>query len=622
MRSIRKKEDLLNLYENLRKEREKQGKFISVCVDTGCLATGSGAVFSALKEEIAKAGLNPEGEGVKKILRGTGSLGFDSENPVVVIYPEKIFYRKVRPGDAKYIVHKTLLNGEIIERLLYKDPETNEPIPYLDDIPFYKHQKRLLLANHGIIDPLSIEEYISIGGYQALLKALTEMEPPQIVEEVKKSKLRGRGGAGFPTGIKWEDAAKRDSDIKYVICNADEGDPGAYMDRSLLEGDPHSVVEGMIIGAYAVGASHGYIYVRREYPKALESATKAIEDAREAGLLGDNILGTGFSFDIEIARGGGAFVAGESTALMASIEGKPAEPHTKYIHATQAGLYSKPTVLNNVETWANVPIIINKGADWYGNIGTEKSKGTKIFSLVGAVKNSGLVEVPIGTTLREVIFDIGGGIASEKKFKAVQTGGPSGGVLPESLLDMPIDFDTLTKAGSMMGSGGMIIMDEHTCMVDVARYYIDFLSKESCGKCTPCREGLRQMLDILTRITQGEATMDDLDLLEELSYVVKDASLCGLGQTAPNPVLSTLKYFRDEYVAHVRDKHCPAGVCAALIEYEIIPEKCTGCLACKVRCPVGAIEGEKGEVHKIDPDKCIRCGICMEVCTFDAVRIK
>ena len=622
MQRLQSKEDLLRLYETLNQARQKAERYISVCTGTGCLANGAGEVLAALKEEIKKEGLNVDVKEGENLLRGTGCHGFCGQGPLVVIYPEKIFYQKVKPTDASKIVQKTLVNGEIVEKLLYKDKNTKKPILHEHDIPYYKGQMRLLMANNGHIDPKSIEDYIAVGGYQALAKALTQMQPGDIVQEVIKSGLRGRGGAGFPTGWKWEDAAKRESRVKYLICNADEGDPGAYMDRSLLEGNPHSVIEGMIIGAYAIGATKGFIYVRAEYPLAVENATKAIQDAKEAGLLGENILGTGFSFEIEIARGGGAFVAGESSALMASIEGKPAEPRTKYIHATQKGIYGKPTVLNNVETWANVPIIINKGADWYAQIGTEGSKGTKIFSLVGDVKDTGLVEVPMGTTLRQVIFDIGGGIANGRKFKAVQTGGPSGGVLPESMLDMPIDFDTLSEAGSMMGSGGMIVMDDHTCMVDVARYYIEFLAGESCGKCTPCREGLRQMLDILTRITQGEATMEDLEVLEELALVVKEASLCGLGQTAPNPVLSTLKYFRDEYIAHIKDKKCPAGVCTSLIHYEIIPEMCTGCYLCKVRCPVDAIEGKPKEIHVIDQEKCIKCGVCMDVCRFDAVKVE
>ena len=617
MKRLASKEELFELYRQLKAKREQEKRYIAVCNGTGCLANRGREVFEAFRRELSSRGLDREGVTV----RATGCHGFCGRGPLVVVYPEKVFYQKVKPEDVPEIVEKTVVNGEIVERLLYKDPASGEAVLHEEDIPFYKKQMRLLLAANGIIDPKSIEDYISIGGYQALAKALTEMEPMQIVEEVIKSGLRGRGGAGFPTGWKWEDAAKQDSPIKFVICNADEGDPGAYMDRSLLEGNPHSVIEGMIIGAYAVGANKGFIYVRKEYPLAVENATIAIQQARELGLLGENILGTDFSFDIEIARGGGAFVCGESSALMASIEGRVGEPRSKYIHATESGLWGRPTVLNNVETWANVPIIINRGADWYASIGTEGSKGTKIFSLVGAVNNTGLVEVPMGITLREVIFDIGGGIPNGRKFKAVQTGGPSGGCLPEELLDLPVDFDSLDEAGSMMGSGGMIVMDETACMVDVARYFVKFLSEESCGKCTPCREGLKQMLDILNRITMGEGTEEDIALLEELGEVMKNASLCGLGKTAANPVLSTIRYFRHEYEEHVRDKKCRAGVCKALISYVIDQEACTGCHVCALKCPVGAISGERKEPHTIDQEKCVKCGICKEVCKFNAVKV-
>ena len=622
MQRLQSKEKLAALQRDLKAARNKTERYISVCTGTGCLANGAGEVLDALKTEIADAGLDVEVKEGAGLIRGTGCHGFCGQGPLVVMFPEKIFYQRVKPKDAAAIVKKTLVGGEVVKRLLYKNKDTGEPILHENEIPYYKNQKRLLMSANGHVDPKSITDYIAMGGYSSMAKALTDMKPAGIIKEVTDAGLRGRGGAGFPTGWKWADAAKYDVKTKYLICNADEGDPGAYMDRALLEGNPHSVIEGMIIGAIAIGATKGYIYVRKEYPLAMENAQKAIDDAVAAGLLGENILGTGFSFEIGIARGGGAFVAGESSALMASIMGQAAEPRTKYIHATQSGLYNKPTVLNNVETWANVSLIIKNGAKWYAGIGTKTSKGTKIFSLVGDVKDTGLAEVPMGTTLREVIFDIGGGIAGDREFKAVQTGGPSGGVLPASMLDMPIDFDTLADAGSMMGSGGMIVMDDHTCMVDIARYYIEFLSRESCGKCTPCREGLRQMLDILTRITEGRADMADLDLLEELSHVVKQASLCGLGQTAPNPVLSTIKYFRPEYEAHILEKRCPAGVCKSLIHYEVIPEACTGCYLCKVRCPVDAIEGKPKQIHKIDQDKCITCGVCMDVCKFDAIKVE
>ncbi|MCD4810342.1 MAG: 4Fe-4S binding protein, partial [Methanosarcinales archaeon] len=478
---------------------------------------------------------------------------------------------------------------------------------------------RLILGNNSKIDPHSIEDYIAIGGYSALAKVLGGMQPMDVVDEIKNSGIRGRGGGGFPTGRKWESTRNAQGDIKYVICNADEGDPGAFMDRSILEGNPHSVLEGMIIGAYAIGSNEGYVYVRNEYPLALKNINLAIKQARETGLLGDNILGSGFNFDLKVNRGGGAFVCGESTALMASLEGKTGEPRAKYIHTSDKGLWDRPSNLNNVETWANIPLIINNGADWYSAIGTESSKGTKVFSLVGKINNTGLVEVPMGMTLREIIFDIGGGIPDGKAFKAVQTGGPSGGCIPESLIDLPVDYDRLTEVGSMMGSGGMIVMDEDTCMVDVARYFINFLMEESCGKCVPCREGLLRMGEILTDITEGRGRMEDLDLIQDLSEVLKDASLCGLGQTAPNPVMSTLKYFRDEYEAHIKDHKCPAGVCTELITYSIDAGNCTGCGLCLKKCPAEAITGETKQPHVLDTGKCIKCGICYDVCKFDAV---
>ncbi len=622
MSRLNSKEELFELQKRLAASRTGEERFVAVCTGTGCLAHGAKEVYAAFEEEISKRGLNAlvkeKGEG--PTVRGTGCHGFCGRGTLVVIYPQKIFYQRVKPEDVPEIVEKTLIKSEIVERLLYTDAQGNQVI-HEEEIPFYSKQKRLLMDMNGKIDPKSIDDYLSIGGYTALAKAIFEMEPDKIIEEVTESGLRGRGGAGFRTGWKWEDAKQYDVPIKYVICNADEGDPGAYMDRSLLEGNPHSVLEGMIIGAYAVGATEGYIYVRKEYPLAVENATLAIEQAREYGLLGKNILGSGFSFDIKIARGGGAFVCGESSALMASIEGRVGEPRSKHIHATESGLWGKPTVLNNVETWANVPLIIKEGAAWYASMGTENSKGTKIFSLVGDVNHTGLVEVPMGMTLREVIFDLGGGIPGGKRFKAVQTGGPSGGCLPESLLDLPVDFDSLDDAGSMMGSGGMIVMDENTCMVDVARYFVKFLTEESCGKCTPCREGLRRMLQILTRITEGEGTEEDIALLEELGEVIGTASLCGLGKSAPNPVLTTIRYFRDEYLEHVREKKCRAGVCKPLVHYEIDKEKCTGCTVCAKRCPVEAISGETKKPHEIDQEKCIKCGICKDVCKFDAVKV-
>jgi NADH:ubiquinone oxidoreductase subunit F (NADH-binding)/ferredoxin len=516
------------------------------------------------------------------------------------------------------ILDETVVGGGIIERLLYVD-EKNRKIEKVEEIPFYKKQKRLIFGDNRKICPTEIRDYIAVGGYSALAKVLQAMSPEKVIEEIKKSGLRGRGGGGFPTGKKWEYCRNAQGEPKYVISNADEGDPGAYMDRSLLEGNPHSVIEGMLIGAYAIGSGEGYIYVRNEYPLAVTNAGIAIEQAEEYGFLGEGILGSGFDFDIRIVRGGGAFVCGESSALMASLEGKVGRPKAKYVHTVEKGLWNKPTNLNNVETWANVPLIIRKGAEWYSRIGTRKSKGTKIFSLVGKINNTGLVEVPMGMTLREIIYDIGGGIPNGKKFKAVQTGGPSGGCLPEKLLDLPVDFEKLTEAGSMMGSGGMIIMDEDTCMVDIARYFLNFLKDESCGKCTPCREGIRQMLEILDRICSGGGKEGDIELLKEISVLVGDASLCALGTTAPNPVLSTIEYFRDEYEAHIKEKKCPGGVCRELIEYYIDADKCTGCGVCKKKCPQNAITGEKKKPHVIDREKCIQCGICRDACKFDAV---
>ena len=535
--------------------------------------------------------------------------------------PEKIMYVQVTPDDVPEIVEESILKKNVIERLLYTNPVSGKKIIHEDEVPFYKRQQRLVFGSNGMIDPTSIEDYLAIGGYSAIVKVLFEMEPEEVIEEIKKSGLRGRGGGGFPTGIKWKTCrnAPSKNGTRYVICNADEGDPGAYMDRSLLEGNPHSIIEGMLIGAYAIGSNQGYVYVRHEYPLAVQNLGIALDQAGEIGLLGKNILGSDFTFDIKISRGGGAFICGESTALMASLEGKIGEPRSKHIHTSVSGLHGKPSNLNNVETWANVPTIINRGAQWYSKIGTEGSKGTKIFSLVGKINNTGLVEVPMGITLREIIYDIGGGIPDGKKFKAVQTGGPSGGCIPESLIDLPVDFDKLKEVGSIMGSGGMIVMDESTCMVDVARYFVKFLTEESCGKCVPCREGLDRMLDILTDITEGNGKPGSIELLEELGSIIKETSLCALGGTAPNPVLSTMKYFGEEYEAHIRNHRCPAGVCKALITFTIDEDQCNGCGKCARSCPQEAISGVKKEPHKIDQALCIKCGLCRDNCKFNAV---
>jgi len=588
-------------------------RFISLGVGTASRAHGAEAVYEALKEEVAKRGMDVP-------VKATGDHGLCGYAPVMVIYPEGVLYHSVKLSDVPDILD-ALERDEVVERLLYSDPLTQETFTYEKDIPFYKKQMRLVMGFMESVEPLSINDYLCYGGFSALAKALFDMEPQAIIQEVISSGLRGRGGAGFRTGWKWEDAVNRPSPIKYIICNGDEGDPGAYMDRCILEGLPFEVLEGMIIGAYAIGAHEGFVYVRKEYPLATQNVQEAIEILRKLGLLGKDILGSGFGFDVQVVGGGGAFVCGESSALIASVEGRVGEPRSKHVHATESGLWGRPTVLNNVETLANVPFIVNKGGEWFSSIGTKESKGTKVFSLAGDIYNTGLVEVPMGITLREVIFDIGGGIPGGKEFKGVQTGGPSGGCLPESQLDLPVDFDTLDAAGSMMGSGGMIVMDENTCMVDVARYFVKFLTEESCGKCVPCREGLKHMLEILNRITQGEGTMEDVDLLDELGYVVAHASLCGLGKSAPNPVLSTLRYFRDEYVEHVKDKKCRAGVCKALVKYEIDAQACTGCHVCFKACPVDAISGESKEVHVIDQGKCIKCGICKDVCKFDAVKV-
>jgi len=605
--------DLKALQKELTKNINPKARWIAICEGTGCRVYGCLDVSKALEQELVKQGISDV-----KIMH-TGCHGFCERGTLMVIHPEGIFYSRVKPEDIAEIVEKTIKNNQVIERLVYEDPQTSKKIPYEKDIPFYKFQKRMLLGQNQKISPTSINDYIAIGGYQALAKVLFEMTSEQVISEVKTAGLRGRGGGGFAAARKWESSRKAQGTPKYIICNADEGDPGAYMDRSVVEGNPHSVIEGMIIGAYAVGSSDGYVYIRHEYPLALHHITEAIKQAHEYGLLGENILGSKFTFDIKISRGGGAFVAGESSALMQSIEGRVAEPRAKYVHMAEHGLYNKPTVLNNVETWANVPLIINMGSAAYGKIGTENSKGTKIFSLVGKINNTGLVEVPMGVTLKQIIYDIGGGIKHGKKFKAVQTGGPSGGVLPADKLDLAVDFDRLTEAGSMMGSGGMIVMDEDNCMVDVAKYFISFLQEESCGKCVPCREGLKRMLEILNKITDGKGEESDMQTLDDLSQLLAEGSLCGLGNTAQNPVLSTIKYFRDEYMAHIRDKKCPAKVCKALIKYQINKDKCTGCYLCFKNCPSNAITGQPKQKHEIHQDKCIKCGICYDVCKFDAV---
>lgn len=589
---------------------------ILICGGTGCLSSHSKDIRTEFELALKEQGMDQE---VKLVM--TGCFGLCEKGPVVVVYPDDVFYSHVQPTDAEEIVKEHVVKGRPVERLLVKDPIDKKKIKNMSELKFYSKQRRIALRNCGNINPLEIDEYIAKDGYMALGKALTEMTPKDVIDEVKKSGLRGRGGGGFPTGLKWEFASKSVDNQKYVICNADEGDPGAFMDRAVLEGDPHSVLEAMAICGYAIGSDQGYIYVRAEYPVAVERLNIAIGQARKYGLLGKNIFGTSFSFDIDLRLGAGAFVCGEETALIASIEGYRGMPRNKPPFPAVKGLWGHPTNVNNVETFANVPVIFLKGADWFKSIGTEKSSGTKVFALGGKIQNTGLLEVPMGTTLREVIFDIGGGIPNKRKFKAVQTGGPSGGCITEKDLNTPIDFDNLINLGSMMGSGGMIVMDEDNCMVDVARFYLDFTVDESCGKCTPCREGTRRMLDILNRICDGEGTLEDLDTLESLGTMIKDTSLCGLGQTAPNPVLSTLKHFRDEYVAHVVDKVCPSGVCKNLTNYVVL-DNCIGCTKCARNCPVDAITGSVKTKHFIDLDKCIRCGACKKACPVNAITSK
>ncbi|DAC72208.1 MAG TPA: NADH-quinone oxidoreductase subunit F [Thermoplasmata archaeon] len=606
-------EDLENHHQNLLSRRDSKKLSIAICSGTGCHAYASEKVVGAFEEQLQKHNLT-----VSVDIKRTGCHGFCEKGPIVVIYPHEFCYCKVTPQDVSEIVTQTIQQGKPVERLLYTDQKTGKKITLETEIPFYKNQTRLIFGNNRKIDPKSIDDYIALGGYAGLAKALSKMTPQQVLDEVKKANLRGRGGGGFPAGKKWETTKNAAEEPKYVIVNCDEGDPGAYMDRSLMEGNPHSVLEGLLIGAYAIGAHEGYVYVRQEYPLAVENTEHAIRQAEEHGLLGKNILGSGFDFNIKVHRGAGAFVSGESSALMSAIEGRVGEPRPKYIHTAVSGLWNKPTCLNNVETWANVPFIINNSAQWFASMGTPNSTGTKIFSLVGNVNNTGLVEVPMGITLREIIYTIGGGIPKGKRLKAVQTGGPSGGCIPEKYLDLTIDFDELYNVGSMMGSGGMIVMDEDTCMVDIARYFVNFLAQESCGKCLPCREGLRQMLRILNDITSGTALEEDMELLEELSEVVQMSALCALGQSAPNPILSTLKYFRDEYEAHLRGE-CPAKVCKALTQYEIDPAKCKGCGLCTKNCSVEAIEGKNKSVHRIKNDMCIKCGNCLDSCKFNAV---
>jgi len=620
MPRITSPDELEDIRKDILSKRDPNKPCIAVCTGTGCIALGAAKVVTAMKEELKKQGLKSEVD-VKVDIRETGCPGFCERGPVIVIYPEEICYLQVKPEDAEEIISKTILGKKVIDRLLYVDPISNEKAVCESDIPFYKNQKRLLIGNNIRLDPKCIEDYLAVGGYSSLVKALTEMKPEDVVRTVKDSNIRGRGGAGFPAGKKWEFTRNSPGKTKYVVVNADEGDPGAFMDRALLEGNPHAVLEGFLIGAYAIGAKEGYIYARQEYPLAVENITLAIQVAEEYGLLGKDILGSGFDFTVKVHRGAGAFVCGEETALLRSLEGKPGEPKARPPYPAVKGLWNKPTNINNVETWANIPLIINKGAEYFSEIGTEKSKGTKIFSLVGKVKNTGLVEVPMGITLRDIIYKIGGGVPGEKKFKAVQTGGPSGGCIPAQFLDMSVDFDELAKVGAIMGSGGMIVMDEDTCMVDVARYFLDFLADESCGKCTPCREGIRQMLKILVNISQGKGKEGDIDLLETLAATTRDASLCALGGSAPNPVLSTIRYFKDEYEAHIKEKKCSAYVCKGLVSFYIDPEKCSACMICLRKCPVDAIIGGKKQIHVIDQEKCTNCGTCFEVCPsrFSAV---
>ena len=603
--------------ETLRKElhdkRDPHRQAVAICASS-CETRGGKEVVTAFQDEIKKQGL----EG-KVDIRGTGCLGLCEQGPIVIVYPQAVPYFKVKAADVPDIVSETLVNKNLIQKLLYVDPQTGKKAMQLSDIPFYKYQSRLLLENNATVDPKKIDDYIALGGYRALSKALFAMTPQQVMDEIKKSKLRGRGGAGFPTGPKWETTRNAPEEPKYIIVNCDEGDPGAFMNRALMDGNPHSILEGFIIGAYAIGSHEGFIYVRQEYPLAVENMQLALDEAERYGLLGKNILGSGFDFKVKIHKGAGAFVSGESSALMTAIEGRVGEPRPKYTHTAEKGLWDKPTVLNNVETWANVPLIINNGAEWFTKIGTESSKGAKIFALAGKVNNTGLVEVALGTPLKDIIYTMGGGIRKGKKFKAVQAGGPSGGIVPAQCLDTPVDFDELKKLGAIMGSGGLIVMDEDTCMVDVAKYFINFLCDESCGKCVPCREGLRQARKILTDIVEGKGKEGDIDKLRQIAEASSASALCALGQTSANPMLTTLRYFADEYEAHIKEKRCPALSCRSLINFYIDPAKCTGCTLCARSCPVQAINGEVGKIHIIDQSKCIKCGTCLEECRFKAI---
>jgi NADH:ubiquinone oxidoreductase subunit F (NADH-binding)/(2Fe-2S) ferredoxin/Pyruvate/2-oxoacid:ferredoxin oxidoreductase delta subunit len=606
--------ELEALKKRLQKGRDPSTRVVRVCIGPGCTAKGAPRLYDLFCEAVRESGAD-----VKIEAKCVGCHGLCECGPIVLIQPGDIFYQSVEEPDVAEIFRETVLGGRIVERLLYEDPVTKKRLKKAEEIAFYRSQERIALAHNGLIDPSSLEDYILAGGYAALAKTLSGMSSDEIIAEVEKAGLRGRGGGGFPTALKWRTCRDAEGSPKYVICNGDEGDPGAFMDRAIMEGNPHSILEGMIIGAYAIGSSHGYIYVRNEYPLSVERLKVAIKQAREMGFLGNNIMGSAFSFDIRINRGGGAFVCGESTALMASLEGRVGEPRAKYIHTVESGLREKPTNLNNVETWANIPSIINRGGKWFSSIGTEKSKGTKVFSLVGKVVNTGLVEVPMGMTLRQIVEEIGGGVKEGKKFKAVQTGGPSGGCIPAKHLDVSVDFDVLTKLGSMMGSGGMIVMDEDTCMVNVAHYFLNFLRDESCGKCTPCREGIAQMLYILDRISSGEGESGDIAKLESLAGLLSDTALCALGKTAANPVLSTVRYFREEYEQHIVEHRCPAKVCRSLFLYEIDPDVCTGCGICRKNCPEEAIAGERREPHLIDQEKCTKCGTCFDKCPFTAI---